>query len=50
MRIYTMCPLCKGQRLKKSSLAVTVADKNIFEMTDMSIREPAGIFAGHAVE
>ena len=33
------CPLCKGQRLKKSSLAVTVADKNIFEMTELPIRD-----------
>ena len=31
------CPLCKGQRLKASSLAVTVGEKNIFEMTDTSI-------------
>lgn len=38
MRI-TPCNECGGQRLKKSSLAVTVADKNIYEMTDMSIRE-----------
>ena len=36
MRI-TPCAECKGQRLKPSSLAVTVADKNIFEMTQMSI-------------
>jgi excinuclease ABC subunit A len=38
MRI-TPCKLCKGQRLKKSSLAVTVGDKNIFEVTDMSVLE-----------
>ena len=37
MRI-TPCECCGGQRLKKSSLAVTVADKNIYEMTDMSVR------------
>lgn len=36
MRI-TPCGTCKGQRLKKESLAVTVGDKNIFEATDMSI-------------
>ena len=36
MRI-TPCPACKGQRLKKESLAVTVGGKNIFEATDMSI-------------
>lgn len=31
------CTECKGQRLKKTSLAVTVADKNIYEITKMSI-------------
>ena len=37
MRI-TPCKLCKGQRLKKEALAVTVSDKNIYEVTSMSIR------------
>ncbi len=37
MRI-TPCETCKGQRLKKESLAVTVADKNIYEMTAMSVK------------
>ena len=36
MRI-TPCPVCKGQRLKKESLAVTVGGLNIYEATDMSI-------------
>ncbi|MDY5540729.1 MAG: excinuclease ABC subunit UvrA, partial [Lachnospiraceae bacterium] len=36
MRI-TPCKLCKGQRLKESALAVTVCDKNIYEVTSMSI-------------
>ncbi len=36
MRI-TPCPVCRGQRLKKESLAVTVGDKNISEATNMSI-------------
>ena len=36
MRI-TPCKECKGQRLKKSSLAVTVSEKNIFEITNLSI-------------
>ena len=36
MRI-TPCTTCKGQRLKASSLAVTVAGKNIYEITNMSI-------------
>jgi len=36
MRI-TPCKTCGGQRLKKEALAVTVADKNIYEVTSMSI-------------
>ncbi len=36
MRI-TPCSECKGMRLKKESLAVTVCDKNIHEVTSMSI-------------
>ena len=37
MRI-TPCKVCKGMRLKASSLAVTICDKNIFEVTEMSVR------------
>lgn len=36
MRI-TPCKECKGMRLKKESLAVTICDKNIFEITSLSI-------------
>ncbi len=36
MRI-TPCSACKGKRLKKSSLAVTVGDLNIYDATNMSI-------------
>ena len=36
MRI-TPCKVCKGMRLKKESLAVTVSNKNIYEITSMSI-------------
>ena len=32
------CPLCGGKRLKASSLAVTVGDQNIYDMTNTSIR------------
>ena len=35
----TPCDECHGQRLKRESLAVTVADKNITEMCDMSVGE-----------
>ena len=38
MRI-TPCSECKGMRLKKESLAVTVCDKNIYEVTSMSIAD-----------
>lgn len=38
MRI-TPCKTCGGQRLKKSSLAVTVCDKNIYEITSMNLRK-----------
>ena len=33
------CPLCKGQRLKQESLAVTVSGKNIYEITELPIRD-----------
>ena len=45
MRI-TPCAACKGMRLKESSLAVTVADKNIYEMTVMSIDKLADFLEG----
>ena len=35
---FSDCPVCHGQRLKPGSLAVTVADKNIYEVTTL----PAG--------
>ncbi len=38
MRI-TPCETCHGQRLKKESLAVTVGEKNIYEMTSMSVKK-----------
>ncbi len=41
MRI-TPCNACKGQRLKKESLAVTVADKNIYEVTNMPVEKLQG--------
>ncbi|MCI8483772.1 MAG: excinuclease ABC subunit UvrA [Lachnospiraceae bacterium] len=38
MRV-TPCKTCGGQRLKKEALAVTIAEKNIYEVTSMSIRK-----------
>ncbi len=40
----TPCPACRGQRLRKESLAVTVAGKNIYEMTCMSVLELQAFF------
>jgi len=39
------CPSCRGARLKKESLAVTVGGKNIHEVSRMSIREAMDFFA-----
>ena len=36
---FTPCAVCGGKRLKPSSLAVTIGDMNIFDMTEMSIDE-----------
>lgn len=38
------CPLCKGARLKKESLAVNVNGKNIWEVTQMSVKEAYDFF------
>jgi excinuclease ABC subunit A len=38
------CPECKGARLKKESLAVTIDDKNIWQVTRMSIKEAKDFF------
>lgn len=36
---FTTCAECNGQRLKRTSLGVTVSDKNIFEITSMSVKK-----------
>ena len=38
MRV-TPCKACGGQRLKKEALAVTVCDKNIYEVTNLSVKK-----------
>lgn len=35
----TPCKACGGRRLKREALAVTVGDRNISEVTDMSVRD-----------
>ncbi len=42
----TPCSVCKGKRLNDNSLAVTVKDKNIIELTEMSISEMMRFFEG----
>ncbi|MCR5801824.1 MAG: excinuclease ABC subunit UvrA [Lachnospiraceae bacterium] len=45
MRI-TPCDECHGMRLKKESLAVTVGDKNIYEMTNLSVTDLKAFLEG----
>ncbi len=40
------CPTCKGARLKKESLAVKLDNKNIWEVTQMSIKAAHNFFTG----
>src|SRR5260370_26180236 len=42
------CPTCKGQRLKPESLAVTVADRNIAQVCELSVSGAIGFFEGLA--
>ncbi|MCR4608125.1 MAG: excinuclease ABC subunit UvrA [Eubacterium sp.] len=36
---YIPCEACGGKRLKPTSLAVTISDKNIFDVTELSVEE-----------
>ncbi len=38
------CPVCKGKRLRDEYLAVTVGDKNISELTNLSVRDALSFF------
>ena len=40
------CPDCKGRRLKKESLAVTVQERSISEVSDLSVRDCRAFFDG----
>ncbi|MDL2206899.1 excinuclease ABC subunit UvrA, partial [Eubacteriales bacterium OttesenSCG-928-N13] len=42
----TPCPDCHGQRLKRESLAVTVGDRSIAQVSELPIRETIGFFDG----
>ncbi len=46
----TPCSVCNGMRLKKTSLAVTVNDKNIYEVTEMSLGELHKFFTDLTLE
>jgi len=46
--ISSECPLCKGKRLRKESLSVTFAGKDIAEMSRVPLEDMAGIFAAFA--
>lgn len=41
---YRECPECKGARLKKESLAVTVGEKSISDVTKLSVKEAINFF------
>lgn len=45
----TECPACRGRRLKREALAVTVGGKNIFEACDMPVRDLKEFMAGLAL-
>lgn len=40
------CPVCKGKRLRDEYLAVTVGNKNISELTDLSVRDGLEFLGG----
>ena len=40
------CPDCAGKRLKKESLAVTIKERNIAELSDLSVRDCRAFFDG----
>ncbi|HYM65279.1 MAG TPA: excinuclease ABC subunit UvrA, partial [Candidatus Sulfotelmatobacter sp.] len=41
---YEVCPDCKGARLKKEALSVTISDKSIVDVSDMSITDSYNYF------
>lgn len=43
---YIPCPVCEGKRLKKTALSVTVGDKNISELCEMSVENILKFFDG----
>lgn len=43
------CPKCRGARLKPESLAVGVADRSIYDVTRLTVKEARGFFEGLAL-
>ncbi|GAH62635.1 unnamed protein product, partial [marine sediment metagenome] len=37
--VFSLCPVCRGKRLKPEALAVTIGDKNIADVTEMSVAQ-----------
>jgi len=37
--VSSLCPVCRGKRLKPEALAVTIGDKNIADVTEMSVAQ-----------
>jgi len=42
--VFEICPLCQGKRLKKEVLSVTVAEKNIWDLSQMSLEKLLSFF------
>jgi excinuclease ABC subunit A len=40
------CPGCAGSRLKKEALSITIGNKNIYQLTQLSVKEAEDFFAG----
>jgi len=43
---HVACPDCKGRRLKREALAVTIQDKSIADVSDMSVKDARRFFDG----
>jgi excinuclease ABC subunit A len=41
-----LCPSCEGRRLRQESLAVKIGERNIYELTDLSINQLVQVFSG----
>ena len=44
------CPSCQGKRLRDEILAITIQEKNIIEVTDLSIKEASEFFEHYKIK